>query len=713
MPLTFCEIFVSLSPGVRLSAPPGDSQSYQESPTSSLPVRKWADWHVRCTLAELVHRCILRTLCCLLIATAGGQGWATTFVVPHDRDLIRRADAVVIGSALSSYTRLTPQNTIETVTLLSIEETVKGDVTGTINIVEPGGQFGRRATLLAGVPRFDEGKRMLLLLARTGPDRWAVIELALGKFQFENDINGQAILVRDDSEISGWDSNRQVHQEQHRLAGRFLDFVRSEARAQMAPADYWTDVAPLRLHQPVTKSTSPFVPLPAVAPFTANSYTMLISGNLGARWAVFPSSVPWFSGTTQEPGAPGGGVTAMQAAITSWDNDCGSNVNYVYAGVDDGTHTQGLHGVDGRNTVLFERDLSAWGVAPFTCTANSYSGTLGIGGVTSASGQNSVNGETFTTTTEGDVEMNRGLANCTLLFNSGDFNSALTHEIGHTLGFRHSDQDRSSNGACTNDASLECSNQAIMKSFISTGLNAALQTWDQHAVQAVYPGNVCAPSNCTPPAITQQPVSTTITAGGSTQLSVAVSGTTPLSYQWYVGASGDTTSPVPGGTTSTISVSPSATTNYWVRVSNSCGTANSNSATISIAGAAGTLSSFYLVTPCRVIDSRNANGPSGGPILAAGTVRNVKVTGVCSISATAKSIAVNITSVSPPSGGWFTLFPGPAGSGIPAASTLNYTTNKTLANNAIVRVGSDGTINIYNSGPSAAHFIIDVNGYFQ
>jgi hypothetical protein len=746
---------------------------------------------------------LLRVLPLLLAALAGTSAVATTFVVPNDRDLIRRADAIVIGSALSSYTRLTLQSTIETVTVLSIEETLKGDAAGAINVVEPGGQFGRRATLLAGVPRFENGKRMLLLLTRTGDDRWAVSELVLGKFRFEDDINGQPLLVRDEVEIAGWDPDLQVHREQHRLAGRFLNFVRAEARAQMAPADYWTDVVPLRIqHNSAATSLSSPHPFPAVAPYTANSYTMLISGSAGGRWAVFPSPVLWFSGTTQEPGAPGGGVTAIQTAFASWDNDCGSNVNYVYAGVDDGTHTQGLHGVDNRNTILFERDLSSWGVGPFTCSGNSYSGTLGIGGVTSASGSNSVNGETFATTTEGDVEMNRGLANCTLLFNNGDFNSAVTHEVGHTLGFRHSDQDRGSTGPCTSDPSLECSNQAIMKSFISTGLNAALQVWDQHAVQAVYPGNVCAPSNCTAPAITQQPASSTINAGGGVTLSVSASGTAPVSYQWYIGTSGNTASPVPGGTgpqlvatpatttnywarasnscgsadsaTATVTVipacaapvitqqpasstitagggvtlsvnasgtapisyqwyigtsgntaspvsggtgpqlvaTPATTTNYWVRASNSCGFANSATATVTVVAAGGVASSFYLVNQCRIIDTRNPNGPNGGPNLGPGQVRNINVAGVCSISAQAKSLALNVTIVSASANGYLVVYPGPASAGVPGVSTINYST-RILANNAVIRVGSDGTINVYNSGPSTVSFVIDVSGFFQ
>jgi hypothetical protein len=393
-------------------------------------------------------------------------------------------------------------------------------------------------------------------------------------------------------------------------------------------------------------------------------------------------------------------------------------VNYAYAGVDDGTHAQGLHGIDGRNTILFERDLSTWGVPPFTCTSNSYSGTLGIGGITNASGQNSVNGEAFATTAEGDVEMNRGLANCTLLFNNGDFNSAVTHEVGHTLGFRHSDQNRASNAACTTDGSLECSNQAIMKSFISTGLNAALQVWDQHAVQAVYPGNVCAPvppPTCTAPAITQQPASQTITAGSITTLTVVASGTSPFTYQWYIGPSPSTTTIAADGTGPNLTAAPSTTTQYWVRVSNSCGTVNSNTATITVVPAGTAASSFYLVTPCRLLDTRNASGPYGGPHLAANSTRNVVVAGHCGVPSGALSVVVNVTAISAGANGWMTLFPGPAGAPTPNSANLNYSYGTTRGNNGIIRMGSDGTINVtnYNGSGVPIAFVMDITGYFK
>lgn len=532
----------------------------------------------------------MRTRNILLIATLasmiGVPVFGATFVVPPDAELLHRAHAVAIVTALPSYTQLNEDGGIETVTPMTIDEAIKGRLGDTIKVIEPGGEYGGVLTLIPGVPRFSVGEKMLLLLAHTGKDRWAVTDLVLGKFTFAAGDRGEQLLLRDAEEIVGWDPDLKVHVEQQRSAEKFLAFVRNEVKGGAAPTDYFLENT-VPVATPVRKSGQRSATA-LVAPFTATSYTFLISGSLGGRWNVFPSAVNFFSGASGEPGAPGGGVTAVQTAISSWDNDAASNVNYVYAGTDS-THTQGLHAADGANTVLFERDLSAWGVGPFSCSSNSYSGTLGIGGITSASGQHSLGTETFSTTREADVEMNRGLANCSLLFGNGDFNSAVTHEVGHTLGFRHSDQNRSMNAACSTDASLECSPSAIMTAFVTRNLNGALQTWDQHAVQAVYPGVSTPPPPpppppplCTPPSIGTQPVfQSVISPGQSVTLSVSASGTAPLTYQWYTFDPGQTINPV-GGNSSTLTVTPSSTTAYWVRVANACGSADSGSAIVTV-----------------------------------------------------------------------------------------------------------------------------------
>jgi hypothetical protein len=85
------------------------------------------------------------------------------------------------------------------------------------------------------------------------------------------------------------------------------------------------------------------------------------------------------------------------------------------------------------------------------------------------------------------------------------------------------------------------------------------------------------------PTITTQPQSQTISPGQTATLSVAASGTPPLSYQWYIGTSGNVANPI-GGATSSSYTTPAltSTTRYWVRVTNTSGTADSNTATISV-----------------------------------------------------------------------------------------------------------------------------------
>jgi PKD repeat protein len=138
------------------------------------------------------------------------------------------------------------------------------------------------------------------------------------------------------------------------------------------------------------------------------------------------------------------------------------------------------------------------------------------------------------------------------------------------------------------------------------------------------------------------------------------------------------------------------------------GTSVSHTVTVQVAPTSGLL---YLVTPCRLIDTRNPNGPFGGPSLSPGSVRNVAAVGNCGIPSGATGLAVNLTSVGASTTGWLTLFPGQTS--LPFVSTLNYTSGKVLANNATVPIGADGSINIYNSGPNAIHFIVDVNAYFK
>lgn len=85
-----------------------------------------------------------------------------------------------------------------------------------------------------------------------------------------------------------------------------------------------------------------------------------------------------------------------------------------------------------------------------------------------------------------------------------------------------------------------------------------------------------------PPSITTQPVSGSILEGDNVALSVVAAGTGTLSYQWYRGPAGNVTDPV-GINSATLSHGPvTASTSYWVRVSSNFGTADSQTANITL-----------------------------------------------------------------------------------------------------------------------------------
>src|SRR5258708_36410745 len=89
-------------------------------------------------------------------------------------------------------------------------------------------------------------------------------------------------------------------------------------------------------------------------------------------------------------------------------------------------------------------------------------------------------------------------------------------------------------------------------------------------------------SICTAPGVTSATASpTTVAPAGASTLTVGATGSS-LTYQWYRGAAGNTSNPISGATATSTIVNPSATTSYWVRVSNGCGTADSRTVTVTV-----------------------------------------------------------------------------------------------------------------------------------
>ncbi len=121
---------------------------------------------------------------------------------------------------------------------------------------------------------------------------------------------------------------------------------------------------------------------------------------------------------------------------------------------------------------------------------------------------------------------------------------------------------------------------------------------------------------------------------------------------------------------------------------------------------------FYSVTPCRLLDTRGAPAPSGGPSLQGGARRTFTAAGQCGIPAAARAVVANLAVVSPPAGGYLTAFAD--GFLQPVASTINFRADVTRANNAIIPLGAGGGLTLYcGAGAVAVDVVVDVSGYFQ
>jgi hypothetical protein len=123
---------------------------------------------------------------------------------------------------------------------------------------------------------------------------------------------------------------------------------------------------------------------------------------------------------------------------------------------------------------------------------------------------------------------------------------------------------------------------------------------------------------------------------------------------------------------------------------------------------------FYTLTPCRLVDTRNAAGALGGPALVASARRNFTLTGTCGIPAGAKSLSLNITVTGPTQAGFLSLFPGDFGIA-PSHSNINFSAGQTRANNTVVLLATNGagTLAVLNGSAGTVNLIVDVNGYFQ
>jgi Protein of unknown function (DUF1566) len=130
---------------------------------------------------------------------------------------------------------------------------------------------------------------------------------------------------------------------------------------------------------------------------------------------------------------------------------------------------------------------------------------------------------------------------------------------------------------------------------------------------------------------------------------------------------------------------------------------------------------YTPVTPCRIMDTRNATagimtagsqrgffGWNGTYASQGGSASNCGLP----FSYNNAALVVNFTVVSPATGGYITAFPGDAAT-VPLAATVNFNAGDVKGNNAVLKLNQTGTgvdFGIYTT--SATHIVADVVGYY-
>jgi hypothetical protein len=122
-------------------------------------------------------------------------------------------------------------------------------------------------------------------------------------------------------------------------------------------------------------------------------------------------------------------------------------------------------------------------------------------------------------------------------------------------------------------------------------------------------------------------------------------------------------------------------------------------------------SSYFALTPARILDTRSGSGLSGP--FSSHVARTFAVTGHGGVPSNATAVTGNLTVTGQTGLGY--LYIGPIAMNNPTSSTLNFPMNDDRANAVTVALGAGGTLSITYAAPTlgpTAHVIFDVTGYF-
>jgi Matrixin len=371
---------------------------------------------------------VLWLLGCLFVLACGEAALASTAIVPRDDEMVVESRAIITGRVIGLSTAV-DSNTdrVYTYIRLEVDTVLKGAITEReIVLKELGGETAELGTMIFGMPRFEQGQRVLLYL-NTWPDgALRVHQGFLGKFNINVDASTGRLFVERRLE----DQNVVI------MAGSSNGTDRSEldTYTQMVADLMATNRKKMRDFEQRYYSGVPILAQPAD----------LQSGQSGKevtpQWVLLSPSSParWFEPDSNQPvvfyvnptGAPSFAQfpADIQAAMDAWSTSGGS-VRVIYGGTTTGC---GVQLADGINTISFNNCDS------YFAASQGCSGLLAVSGIIRylPSQTKNIGGTTYGKAVEANMSFNPyALCNFT---NRCQLQEVATHEMGHALGLGHS-----------------------------------------------------------------------------------------------------------------------------------------------------------------------------------------------------------------------------------------------------------------------------------